>query len=34
MSLTGGHLHDLLTQSEVEEETLDLVGLVLLSVFL
>jgi len=34
MSLMGRHLHDFLTQSEVEEETLDLVGLVLLSVFL
>lgn len=34
MSLTGGHLQDLLTQSDVEEQTLDLVGLVLLSVFM
>ena len=34
MSLTGGHLWDLLTQSDVEDETLDLVSLVLLSVFM
>ena len=34
MSLTGGHLWDLLTQSDVEEKTLDLVSLVLFSVFM
>lgn len=34
MSLTGGRLQDLLTQSDIEEQTLDLVGSVLLSVFM